>query len=113
MFKRQLQWEWDMGMKICMLDWKQRWREEVVQIGEQRNRAIKELQRVKVIKNKNGNVMICLQAVLKKWKVYFGKLMNKKNDREPRTKQAEVVNKKVNCVSRVKLKNALRRMKKR
>ena len=38
--------------------------------------------------------------------------MNKKNDREPRTEEAEVVNEEVNCVSREEVKNALKRMKK-
>ena len=38
--------------------------------------------------------------------------MNKKNDRDPRTQEVEVVNKKVNCISREEVKNALRRMKK-
>ena len=38
--------------------------------------------------------------------------MNKENDRDPRTEEAEVVNEDVNCVSGEKVKNALRRMKK-
>ena len=38
--------------------------------------------------------------------------MNEENDREPRTEEVEVVNEEVNCVSREKVKNALRRMKK-
>ena len=38
--------------------------------------------------------------------------MNKENNREPRTEEAEVVNEEVNCVSREEMKNALRRMKK-
>ena len=38
--------------------------------------------------------------------------MNEKNNREPRTEEAEVVDKEVYCVSRRKVKNALRRMKK-
>ena len=37
--------------------------------------------------------------------------MNEENNREPRTKEAEVVNEEVNCVSREEVKNALRRMK--
>ena len=37
--------------------------------------------------------------------------MNKENDREPKTEEAEVVNEKVNYVSR-EVKNALKRMKK-
>ena len=56
--------------------------------------------------------MVNLEAVLKRWKEYFDKLMNEENDRNPRTGEAEVVNKEVNCVSIEEVKNALRRMKK-
>ena len=38
--------------------------------------------------------------------------MNEKNNRDPRTEEAEVVNKEVNCVSKEEVKNALRKMKK-
>ena len=38
--------------------------------------------------------------------------MNKENNRDPRTEEAEVVNEQVNCVSREEVKNAQRRMKK-
>ena len=38
--------------------------------------------------------------------------MNKENDREPKTEEAEVVNEEENCVSREEVKNALKRMKK-
>ena len=37
--------------------------------------------------------------------------MNEKNNRKPKTKEAEVVNEKINCVSG-EVKNALRRIKK-
>ena len=56
--------------------------------------------------------MINSEAVLKRWKEYFEKLMNEENNRDPRTEEAEVVNKEVNCVSKKDVKNALRRMKK-
>ena len=56
--------------------------------------------------------MVNSEAVLKRWKEYFEKLMNKENNREPRTEEAEVVNEEVNCVSREEVKNELRRMKK-
>ena len=56
--------------------------------------------------------MVNLEAVLKRWKEYFEKLMNEENNRDPRTEEVEVVNKEVNCVSRKEVKNALRRMKK-
>ena len=55
--------------------------------------------------------MVGLEAVLKRWKEYFEKLMNKENDRQPRTEEAEVVNEEVNCVSREEVKNALKKTK--
>ena len=66
---------------------------------------------MRVIKDKNGYVMISSEAMLKKWKEYFEKLMNEENDKVPKTEKIEVVNKEVNCVSREEVKNALRRMK--
>ena len=50
--------------------------------------------------------------MLERWKEYFEKLINEENNRDTRTEEAEVVNEEVNCVSREKVKNALRRMKK-
>ena len=38
--------------------------------------------------------------------------MNLENKRDPRTEEVEVVNEKLNCVSREEIKNTLRRMKK-
>ena len=73
----------------------------------------KDVRLVKVVKDKDGNVMVSSEAVLKRWKEYFEELINEKNDREPRTEKAKVVNEKVNCVSREKVKNAPKRMKKR
>ena len=82
---------------------------ELYRLARQRNRAGKDVQHVRVIKDENGNVMINSEAVLKRWKEYFGKLMNEENNREPGTEEAEVVNEEVNCVSREEVKNALRR----
>ena len=64
------------------------------------------------MKDENGYVMVSSDAVSKKWKEYFEKLMNEENNRDPRTEEIEVVNEKVNCISREEVKNALRRMKK-
>ena len=84
---------------------------ELYRLARQRDRAGKDVQHMRVIKDENDNVMVNLEAVLKRWREYFEKLMNKENNRDPRTEEAEVVNKEVNCVSR-EVKNALRRMKK-
>ena len=85
---------------------------ELYRLARQRDRAGKDVQHVRVIKDENGGVMVNSEAVLKKWKEYFEKLMNEENNRDPRTEEAEVVNEEVNCVSREEVKNALRRMKK-
>ena len=85
---------------------------ELYRLARQRNRAGKDVQHVRVIKDENGNVMINSEAVLKRWKEYFEKLMNEENNREPRREEAEVVNKEVNWISKEEVKNALRRMKK-
>ena len=84
---------------------------KLYRLARQRDRAGKDVQHVRVINNENGNVMVNSEAVLKRWKEYFEKLMNEENNRDPRADEAEVVSKEVNCVSREKVKNALRRMK--
>ena len=84
---------------------------ELYRLARQRDRAGKDVQHMRVLKDENGNVMVNSEAVLKRWKEYFEKLMNEENNREPRTEEAEVVNEEVNCVSR-EVRNALRRMKK-
>ena len=84
---------------------------ELYRLTRQRNRAGKDVQHVRVIKNENGNVMVNSEAVLKRWKEYFEKLMNEENNKEPRTEEVKAVNEEVNCVNR-EVKNALRRMKK-
>ena len=85
---------------------------ELYRLARQRDRAGKDVQHVKVIKDENGNMMVNSEAVLKRWKEYFEKLMNEENNRESRTEEPEVVNEEVNCVSREEVKDALRRMKK-
>ena len=61
---------------------------ELYRLARQRNRAGKDIQHVRVIKDENGNVMVNSKAVLKRWKEYFEKLMNEENNREPRTEPA-------------------------
>ena len=85
---------------------------ELYRLTRQRDRAGKDVQHIRVMKDENSNVMVSSEAVLKGWREYFEKLMNEENDRELRTEEAEVVNEKVNCISREKVKNALRRIRK-
>ena len=88
---------------------------ELYRLARQKDRAEKDVQHVRAIKDENGkfggNVMVNSEAVLRRWKEYFKKLMNEENNRYSRKEEAEVVNEEVNCVSREEVKNALRRMK--
>ena len=54
---------------------------ELYRLARQRDRAGKDVQHVRVIKDENGNVMVNSEAVLKRWKEYFEKLMNEENNR--------------------------------
>ena len=81
-------------------------------LARQRDREGKDVQHVRIMKDEYGNVMISLEAVLKRWKEYLKKLINEENNREFRKEEAKVGNEEVDCVSREEVKNALRRMKK-
>ena len=70
---------------------------ELYRLARQRDTAGKNVQHVRVIKDENGNVMVNPEAVLKRWKEYFEKLMNEENNRDPRIEEEEVVNKEVNA----------------
>ena len=68
---------------------------ELYKLARQRDRAGKDVQQLRVIKDENGNVMVNSEAVLKRWKEYFEKLIKEENNRDPRTEEAEVVNEEV------------------
>ena len=85
---------------------------ELYRLARQKDRAEKDVQHVRVTKEKNDTVIVNSEAVLKRWKEYFKKLMNEENNRDSWTEEAEVVNEEVNCVCREEVKNAVRRMKK-
>ena len=61
---------------------------ELYRFARRRDRAEDE-QHLRIIKDKNGNIMVNSEAVLKRWKEYFEKLMNEENDRDPRTEEAK------------------------
>ena len=97
-----MRWRRDGHMTICMLDWKQKKVKELYRLARHGDRAGKDVQHVKVMKDENDNVS--KKEVSKRWKKYFEKLMNQENNREPRTEEAEALNEKVNYVSREEIK---------
>ena len=48
---------------------------ELYRLVRQRDRAGKDVQQVRVMKDENSNVMVSLEAMLKRWKKYFEKLI--------------------------------------
>ena len=48
---------------------------ELYRLVRQRDRAGKDVQQVRVMKDEYSNVMVSLEAMLKRWKKYFEKLI--------------------------------------
>ncbi|XP_065675781.1 uncharacterized protein LOC136091988 [Hydra vulgaris] len=61
-------------------------------LARQRNHDGQDVQQVRMIKDKDGNVLSSKESVLGRWKEYFKELMNQENDREGRLEETEVVN---------------------
>ena len=53
---------------------------ELYRLARQQDTTEKNVQHVRVMKDENGNVMVNVEAVLKRWKAYFEKLINEEND---------------------------------
>ena len=86
---------------------------EFYRLARQRERSGKDVQHVRVIKDENNNIMVNSEAVLKRWKEYFEKLIKEEYNRDPGTEEAKVVNEEINCVNTEEVKNVLRRIKKK
>ena len=57
---------------------------EVFKIAKQRNRQSKDVQQVRVIKSKTGEILMEEEKVKQRWKEYFDNLLNQENPREKR-----------------------------
>ena len=52
---------------------------KLYRLARQRDRAGIDVQHVRVLKDENDKLLIILEAMLKRWKEYFEKLMNEEN----------------------------------
>ncbi|KAL7841885.1 hypothetical protein SRHO_G00255760 [Serrasalmus rhombeus] len=84
---------------------------DLYRMAKQRDRAGKDVQQVRLIKDREGNVLVSEQRVLSTWKEYFEELMNEENKRERRTTGGEIVDQEVQRISKVEVRAALKRMK--
>ena len=80
-------------------------------LARQRHQAGKDVQQVRMMKDKDGNVMTDEDSVLRMWKEYYMGLMNEENERERREIDGERVNLEVESVSKEEVMENMQRMK--
>ena len=80
-------------------------------VARQRDRAGKDVQHVRIIKDTNGNMLIDETRVLSRWKEYFHELMNVENMREEREEVAVRLYGEVHRITEDEVRRALKRMK--
>ncbi|KAK3542378.1 hypothetical protein QTP86_025843 [Hemibagrus guttatus] len=80
-------------------------------LARQRNRDGKDVQQVRVIKDRDGRVLTSEESVQRRWKEYFEELMNEENEREKRVEGVNSVEQKVDKIRKDEVRKALKRMK--
>ncbi|KAK3566596.1 hypothetical protein QTP86_001080 [Hemibagrus guttatus] len=84
---------------------------DLYRIARQRDRDGKDVQQVRVIKDRDGRVLTSEESVQRRWKKYFEELMNEENEREKRVEGVNSVEQKVDKIRKDEVRKALKRMK--
>ncbi|KAK3527103.1 hypothetical protein QTP86_010822 [Hemibagrus guttatus] len=84
---------------------------DLYRLARQRDRDGKDVQQVRVIKDRDGRVLTSEESVQRRWKEYFEELMNKENEREKRVEGVNSVEQKVDKIRKDEVRKALKRMK--
>ncbi|KAK3570237.1 hypothetical protein QTP86_017142, partial [Hemibagrus guttatus] len=84
---------------------------DLYRLARQRDRDGKDVQQVRVIKDRDGRVLTSEQSVQRRWKEYFEELMNEENEREKRVEGVNSVEQKVDEIRKDEVRKALKRMK--
>ncbi|KAK3564529.1 hypothetical protein QTP86_022863 [Hemibagrus guttatus] len=71
---------------------------DLYRLARQRDRDVKDVQQVRVIKDKDGRVITSEESVQRRWKEYFEELMNEENEREKRVEGVNSVEQKVDKI---------------
>ncbi|MCJ8736954.1 hypothetical protein PDJAM_G00018110 [Pangasius djambal] len=79
-------------------------------LARQRDRDGKDVQQVRVIKDRDRRVLTSEESVQRRWKEYFEKLMNEENEREKRVEWLTSVEQKVDKIRKDEVRKALKRM---
>ncbi|KAK3571361.1 hypothetical protein QTP86_008900 [Hemibagrus guttatus] len=84
---------------------------DLYRLARQRDRNGKDVQQVRVIKDRDGRVLTSEESVQRRWKEYFEELMNEENEREKRVEGVNSVEQKVDKIRKDEVRKALKRMK--
>ncbi|KAK3548241.1 hypothetical protein QTP70_005820 [Hemibagrus guttatus] len=84
---------------------------DLYRLARQRDQDGKDVQQVRVIKDRDGRVHTSEESVQRRWKEYFEELMNEENEREKRVEGVNSVEQKVNKIRMDEVRKALKRMK--
>ncbi|KAK3544402.1 hypothetical protein QTP86_010538 [Hemibagrus guttatus] len=84
---------------------------DLYRLARQRDRDGKDVQQVRVIKDRDGRVLTSEESVQRRWKEYFEELMNEENEREKRVDGVNSVEQKVDKIRKDEVRKALKRMK--
>ncbi|KAK3543139.1 hypothetical protein QTP70_011674 [Hemibagrus guttatus] len=84
---------------------------DLYRLARQRDRDGKDVQQVRVIKDRDGKVLTSEENVQRRWKEYFEELMNEEYEREKRVEGVNSVEQKVDKIRKDEVRKALKRMK--
>ncbi|KAK3533362.1 hypothetical protein QTP70_018785 [Hemibagrus guttatus] len=84
---------------------------DLYRLARQRDRDGKDVQEVRVIKDRDGRVLTSEESVQRRWKEYFEELMNEENEREKRVEGVNSVEQKVDKIRKDEVRKTLKRMK--
>ncbi|KAK3548074.1 hypothetical protein QTP70_004504 [Hemibagrus guttatus] len=84
---------------------------DLYRLARQRDRDGKDVQQVRVIKDRDGRVLTSEESVQRRWKEYFEELMNEENEREKRVEGVNSVEQKVDKTRKDEVRKSLKRMK--
>ncbi|KAK3571765.1 hypothetical protein QTP86_018713, partial [Hemibagrus guttatus] len=84
---------------------------DLYRLARQRDRDGKDVQQVRVIKDRDGRVLTSEESVQRRWKEYFEELMNEENEREKRVEGVNSMEQKVDKIRKDEVRKALKRMK--
>ncbi|KAK3569040.1 hypothetical protein QTP86_021557 [Hemibagrus guttatus] len=84
---------------------------DLYRLARQRDRDGKDVQQVRVIKDRDGRVLTSEESVQRRWKEYFEELMNEENEREKKVEGVNSVEQEVDKIRKDEVRKALKRMK--